>query len=106
MRHLTTIQCEGCGIPFATYEKTMRYHSRSCAAKAHARANPEARAEQLRIAREARKPRPPKPDLSVFDVPVFRAPPPPAVEEPAELPAIPLIDYASRVMLGWAGARL
>lgn len=106
MRHLTTIQCAGCGLPFSTSDHSMRYHSRSCAAKARARANPEARAEQLRIAREARKPRPPKPDLSVFDVPVFRAPPPPVVEEPAELPAVPLIDYASRVMLGWAGARL
>lgn len=104
-RLIRSVVCP-CGQAFATGDPDSRWCSKRCASRARALANNEQRAEQLRKARDARKPRLPKPDLSVFDVPVFLAPA--VVEElDAELPPIPCgIDHASLVMLRWTGARV
>lgn len=99
---LRTLTCPQCGQRFTTSSKTARWCSKRCAGTYHANLDPAKRAAQLAIVRALRKPSRPKPDLSVFDVPVFI--PPPVVEEPAELPSVPLIDHASRIMLGWAWA--
>lgn len=106
MLELRALTCPQCGQRFTTSSRTARWCSKRCASAHNANLDQAKRAAQLAIARACRKPPRPKPDVTVFDVPVFRAPPRPAVEEPAPLPPVPAIDHASRVMLGWAGARI
>lgn len=104
VRLVTCLQCHNW---FSSSVRTARFCSHRCVAQYFASRDPAARAEQLRKARACRaptQPKRPKPDLSVFAVPVFI--PAPAVEEPAELPPVPGIDHAQLVMLRWAGARV
>lgn len=107
-RVVRLISCLQCSNWFSSSVRTARFCSHRCVSLYFASRDPEARAEQLRKARECKpqaQPKRPKPDLSVFAVPVF-IPPAPAVEEPAELPPVPGIDHAQLVMLRWAGARV
>ena len=99
--------CDQCGIRFGSSKVTQKFCNRRCAALFNTAKHLPQRIEQLKHARECYAMKRPKPDLSVFAVPVLCKPVEVKVELVAELPLVPVgIDHASRIMLGWIGARL